>query len=85
MNFINIKLFGHEIEGYFNNKKTAKVRLTAVGSNGNLWKAVKITKNLRSRDHGSSDGRAGGSRSQGREFKPRLVPHEIIFFKLKSY
>ena len=31
-------------------------------------------------NYGSSDGRVGGSRSYGRGFKSRLVPHEIVFF-----
>ena len=65
-----IKLLSKEIRFYFTNKKKNRVRRAAVGGNINLWKAVKIAKNLTAGDIPSNltlggipiaDGRAADS------------------------
>ena len=48
VNSLRIKKLSLDIRSYFVNQKITRVRNAAVGGNVNLWKAVKIAKNINS-------------------------------------
>ena len=47
-NSAQIKNIGRQVAAYFNEARVSKVRRAAVGGGANLWRAVKLAKNLNS-------------------------------------
>ena len=47
-NSVQIKNIGRQVAAYFNESRVSKVRQAAVGGGANLWRAVKLAKNLNS-------------------------------------